>query len=78
MTQTENLTHCNISCMSQNFRLCHLSNLSVRNFRILLLIYLRSAPLPTEPTVPAAVALHGTVCRSVAARMLSGLKVQHT
>ena len=28
-----------MSCMSQNFRLLHLSNLSVRNFRIFLLMY---------------------------------------
>ena len=28
-----------MSCMSQNFRLFHLSNLSVRNFRIFLLMY---------------------------------------
>ena len=28
-----------ISCMSQNFRLFHVSNLSVRNFRISLLMY---------------------------------------
>ena len=28
-----------MSCMSQNFRLFHVSNLSVRNFRIFLLIY---------------------------------------
>ena len=28
-----------MSCMRQNFRLFHVSNLSVRNFRIVLLIY---------------------------------------
>ena len=28
-----------MSCMSQNFRLFHVSNLSVRNFRIFLLMY---------------------------------------
>ena len=28
-----------MSCMSQNFRLFHVSNLSVRNFRIVLLMY---------------------------------------
>ena len=49
MKQTEILTHAThvngwfpavyLSCMSQNFRLFHVSNLSVRNFRILLLMY---------------------------------------
>ena len=49
MKQTEILTHAThvngwfpavyMSCMSQNFRLFHVSNLSVRNFRIFLLIY---------------------------------------
>ena len=38
-----------MSCMSQNFRLLHVSNLSVRNFRIFLLMYpgsaLRGGPL---------------------------------
>ena len=49
MKQTEILTHaihangwfpavC-MNCMSQNFRLFHVSNLSVRNFRIFLLMY---------------------------------------
>ena len=49
MKQTEILTHAThvngwfpavyMSCMSQNFRLFHVSNLSVRNFRIFLLMY---------------------------------------
>ena len=49
MKQTEILTHAThvngwvpavyMSCLSQNFRLFHLSNLSVRNFRIFLLMY---------------------------------------
>ena len=49
MKQTEILTHAAhvngwepavyTSCMSQNFRLFHVSNLSVRNFRICLLMY---------------------------------------
>ena len=49
MKQTEistHVTHVNgwepavyMSCMSQNFRLFHVSNLSVRNFRIFLLMY---------------------------------------
>ena len=49
MKQTEILTHAThvsgwepavyMSCMSQNFRLFHVSNLSVRNFRIVLLMY---------------------------------------
>ena len=49
MKQTEILTHAAhvngwfpavyMSCMSQNFRLFHVSNLSVRNFRIFLLMY---------------------------------------
>ena len=41
-----NATHVNgwepavyMSCMSQNFRLFHVSNLSVRNFRFFLLMY---------------------------------------
>ena len=33
-----------MSCMSQNFRLFHVSNLSVRNFRIFLLMYPGSRP----------------------------------
>ena len=33
-----------MSCMSQNFRLFHVSNLSVRNFRIFLLMYTGSPP----------------------------------
>ena len=53
MKQTEILTratHVNgwepavyMSCMSQNFRLFHVSNLSVRNFRIFLLMYTGSS-----------------------------------
>ena len=53
MKQTEILTHATpvngwfpavyMSCMSQHFRLFHLSNLSVRNFRIFLLMYTGSA-----------------------------------
>ena len=49
MKQTEILTHAthvngwgpavHMSCMSQNFRLFHVSNFSVRNFRIFLLMY---------------------------------------
>ena len=49
MKQTKILTHAThvngwfpavyMSCMSQNFRLFHVSNLSVRNFRIFLLMY---------------------------------------
>ena len=49
MKQTEILTHAThvngwfpavyMSCMSQNFRLFHVSNLSVRNFRFFLLMY---------------------------------------
>ena len=39
-----------MSCMSQNFRLFHVSNLSVRNFRIFLLMYTGSVP----PDPPAA------------------------
>ena len=49
MKQTEILTHAThvngwepavyMSCMSHNFRLFHVSNLSVRNFRIFLLMY---------------------------------------
>ena len=65
MKQTEILTHAThvngwepavyMSCMSQNFRLFHLSNLSVRNFRIFLLMYTGSMTPQTagscrEPT----------------------------
>ena len=52
MKQTEILTHAThvygwepavyMSCMSQNFRLFHVSNLSFRNFRIFLLMYTES------------------------------------
>ena len=52
MKQTEILTHAThvngwlpvvfMSCMNQNFRLFHASNLSVRNFRIFLLMYTAS------------------------------------
>ena len=52
MKQTEILTHAThvngwepavyMSCMSQHFRLFHVSNLSVRNFRIFLLMYTAS------------------------------------
>ena len=55
MKQTEILTHAThvngwfpavyMSCMSPNFRLFHVSNLSVRNFRIFLLMYTGSAGL---------------------------------
>ena len=39
-----------MSCMSQNFHLCHVSNLSVRNFRIFLLMYTGSMlpPFPAQ------------------------------
>ena len=56
MKQTEILTHAThvngwepavyMSCMSQNFRLFHVSNLSVRNFRIFLLMYTGSVGDP--------------------------------
>ena len=45
-----------MSCMSQNFRLFHVSNLSVRNFRIFLLMY------PGSVSVSGAVSLS---CRPV-------------
>ena len=55
MKQTEILTHAThvngrfpavyMSCMSQNFRLFHVSNLSVRNFPIFLLMYTGSIGL---------------------------------
>ena len=60
--QTEILTHAThvngcfpavyMSCMSQNFRLFHVSNLSVRNFRIFPLMY-------TGSLSPVPYALHG-------------------
>ena len=46
-----NFDSCNsvyMSCMSQNFRLFHVSNLYVRNFRIFLLMYPGSRPLRTS------------------------------
>ena len=65
MKQTEILTHAThvngwepavyMSCTSQNFRLFHVSNLSVRNFRIFLLMYtgslspLRRINRPSQP-----------------------------
>ena len=65
MKQTEILTHAThvngwepavyMSCMSQNFRLFHVSNLSVRNFRIFLLMYPAlsyTAPLSPSETRP--------------------------
>ena len=62
MKQTEILTHAThvngwfpavyMSCVSQNFRLFHVSNLSVRNFRIFLLMYTWSVGPPIE-TGPA-------------------------
>ena len=44
----------NIICMSQNFRLFHVSNYSVRNFSILLLMYSGSAKsrIPSEKRQP--------------------------
>ena len=58
MKQTKILTHAThvngwgpavyMSCMSQNFRLFHVSNLSVRNFRIFLLMYTGSKRLGTS------------------------------
>ena len=43
-----------MSCMSQNFRLFHVSNLSVRNFRIFLLMYTGSLDIAstTAPEMP--------------------------
>ena len=38
-----------MSCTSQNFRLFHVSNLSVRNFRIFLLMYTGSLSAPLPP-----------------------------
>ena len=63
MKQTEILTHAThvngwepavyMSCMSQNFRLFHVSNLSVRNFRIFLLMYTGSLSVLLDPVLPA-------------------------
>ena len=62
MKQTEILTHAThvngwfpavyMSCMSQNFRLFHVSNLSVRNFRIFLLMYPGSLTVAEPPNGP--------------------------
>ena len=64
MKQTEILTHAThvngwepavyMSCMSQNFRLFHVSNLSVRNFRIFLLMYTGSPSHNQSRPAPAA------------------------
>ena len=43
--------------MSQNFRLFHVSNLSVRNFRIFLLMYTGSVLAVTEPAADGLVTL---------------------
>ena len=45
-----------MSCMSQNFRLFHVSNLPVRNFRFVLLMYPESmfARLLGRHTVPGS------------------------
>ena len=63
MKQTEILTHAThvngwepavyMSCMSQNFRLFHISNLSVRNFRIFLLMYPGSLARWAAKSVPS-------------------------
>ena len=63
MKQTEILTHAThvngwfpavyMSCMSQNFRLFHVSNLSVRNFRIFLLMYTGSVRAGVDETTPS-------------------------
>ena len=73
MKQTEFLTratHVNgwfpvvyMSCMSQNFRLFHVSNLSVRNFLIFLLMYTGSLPRCLVPPVPAGAAPHDLLRR---------------
>ena len=68
-----------MSCMSQNFRLVHVSNSSVRNFRISLLMYPGSlSPRLTLTNVPSLLlrrtatgSLRGTMrgnCRSVSHR----------
>ena len=61
MKQTEILTHAThvngwfpavyMSCMSRNFPLFHVSNLSVRNFRIFLLMYTGSVWPQASPPV---------------------------
>ena len=76
MKQTEILTratHVNgmepavyMSCMSQNYRLFHVSNLSVRNFRIFLLMY------------PGSVRRHSWVtCRGSRLRPAPGCLLGH-
>ena len=73
MKQTEILTHAThvngwepavyMSCMSQNFRLFHVSNLSVRSFRIFLLMYPGSLCLATVRTrLRRSVARCGRCC----------------
>ena len=75
MKQTEILTHAThvndwfpavyMSCMSQNFRLFHVSNLSVRNFRIFLLMYPGSvSPALAPGLLMASVAASLPRCRS--------------
>ena len=46
-----------MSCMSQNFRLLHVSNLSIRNFRFFLLTY------PGSVVVLATESDHHSICR---------------
>ena len=45
-----------MSCMSQHFRLFHVSNLSVRNFRIFLLMYTGSLISPAAGPLPSGAA----------------------
>ena len=84
MKQTKILTHAThvngwfpdvyMSCMSQNFRLFHVSNLSVRNFRIFLLMYTVSLcryPRPilgTHCDAPLAAAGAPQHCRRASCR----------
>ena len=48
-----------MTCMSQNFRLFHVSNLSVRNFRIFLLMYPGSVSVRRSGSAGTLVALSG-------------------
>ena len=83
MKQTEILTHAThvngweptvyMICMSQNFRLFHASNLSVRNFRIFLLMYSETAS-PMSPSDAMSMGRLAADSHSTKDHRLSGLR----
>ena len=64
-----------MSCTSQNFRLFHVSNLFVRNFRIVLLMYTGSQSVPsTRPWTKTAISAwaYGTIFWGRSAGLMDG------